>query len=53
MKMRVLERLPHLWADVHPTHAGYVPNLVGLAAWLALALIAIGALGFVAVTILG
>lgn len=52
MKVRVLERLPQLWADVHPSHAGYVPNLVGLAGWIVLLLIAAGTIGYVAVAIL-
>ncbi len=53
MKMRVLERFPHLWADLHPSHAGYFPNLVGLAAWIVLLLIVVGGLGFLAVVLLG
>jgi hypothetical protein len=35
-------RLFHvLWVDVHPSHAGFFPNLVGLATWVSAVIIVV------------
>jgi len=50
---RFLSRLPGmLWVDVHPSHAGYFPNLVSLVTWVVLLVLMIGSLAFIVYLVL-
>lgn len=31
-----------VWADIHPSHAGFLPNLLGLLGWIAVLMVMIG-----------